>query len=326
MAFDDDKIAAMNVNWEKALASMKSNTDLLMVPGKRAGSMVAAGNTTGLMKDNPKWLKDQTKARKMREKRMDDDSKEAASSAAKSRSISDFFSPKVPTSDSPSATSEAAVGDSLQEVTRSLFGTEDEGDSDVLLMDDDFELEAAVREALTGRESDGAAPAVVLSMRKRLQLMADNMQAKGNCRGYLTVNAFSKYEELLRAGNSHLQAGRLVATQFYVREREPRVNASKNEHNRKYWYRWRARHIICGYHYFAATGELLPETRGRSKGKSHIHDPAVQQMCRRVISSLGKTWSARTFRDRLPPSPGFQHHHTEHAPPFDTGRRRSPRH
>jgi hypothetical protein len=35
MAFDDDKIAAMNVNWEKALASMKSNTDLLMVPGKR---------------------------------------------------------------------------------------------------------------------------------------------------------------------------------------------------------------------------------------------------------------------------------------------------
>jgi hypothetical protein len=80
----------------------------------------------------------------MREKRMDDDSKEAASSATKSRSISDFFSPKGLTSDSPSATSEAAVGDSLQEVTRSLFGTEDEGDSDVLLMDDDFELEAAV--------------------------------------------------------------------------------------------------------------------------------------------------------------------------------------
>jgi hypothetical protein len=58
MAFDDNKIAAMNANWEKALASMKSNTDLFMVPGKRAGSMVAAGNTTGLMKDNPKWLKD----------------------------------------------------------------------------------------------------------------------------------------------------------------------------------------------------------------------------------------------------------------------------
>ena len=284
MAFDDDKIAAMNDNWEKVLATMKANTDIVMVPGKIAGTMVCVGNPTGFTKDNPTWHKNMVKAQKMAEKRKDEDSKRAASSSKKSSRISDFFSPKEANSASPSATSEAAVGGLHQDVASSLFEDERDHDDDILLMDDDLELEAAVREALAGSATAGVSPTEVVSIRERLHLMADNMKAKGNCRGYLTVNACSKYEELIRGGKSHLQAGCLVATQFYIREREPRVNASKNEHNRKCWYRWRARHIICGYHYFAATGELLPETRGRSKGKSHIHDPAVQQMCRRVMS------------------------------------------
>jgi hypothetical protein len=48
-----------------------------------------------------------------------------------------------------------------------------------------------------------------------------------------------------------------------------------------------------------ATGFLLPETRGKCKGTSLIHDPTVRHYCFEVIAQLGATWSARTFRDRI---------------------------
>ena len=72
-----------------------------------------------------------------------------------------------------------------------------------------------------------------------------------------------------------------------------------DRHNQLYWYRHRSRAIIIGYRYFVATGFLLPETRGKCKGTSLIHDPTVRHLCFEVITQLGPTWSARTFRDRI---------------------------
>ena len=101
---------------------------------------------------------------------------------------------------------------------------------------------------------------------------------------------------------SELMAARMVAVEFYVKERQVRINASKNEHNKKYWYRHRARAILCGYRFFQRTGTILPDRRGRCQGKSHIHDPDIQRWAKAVIQGLGKggrSWSARTFRDKM---------------------------
>jgi hypothetical protein len=71
-------------------------------------------------------------------------------------------------------------------------------------------------------------------------------------------------------------------------EKARRTNAATDEHNHKQWYR-----------YFAVTGTLLPERRGRGKGLSHIRDPLVRLWCYELIGRLGKVWSARTFRDEI---------------------------
>ncbi len=135
------------------------------------------------------------------------------------------------------------------------------------------------------------------TIRDRLWTFRDQMLAKNDAKAYLTINAYIKFEEFVRAGSSELQAGRLVATTFYAHERRPRKNACRNPTNLKYWYRYRARSIIIGYRYFYCSNSLLSETRGKCRGKSLIHDPVVQQLCRVIIhNSLGATWSARTFR------------------------------
>jgi hypothetical protein len=113
----------------------------------------------------------------------------------------------------------------------------------------------------------------------------------------ILIQAYLKYEEHLRQGKSDLTAGRLVAQNFYTKE--TRANASKKKHTQRYWYRYRARALIVGYHYFLTTGKMLPETRGRCKGKSLIHDPVVKRWCMDIIRNLPKSWSARTFRDKV---------------------------
>ncbi len=96
----------------------------------------------------------------------------------------------------------------------------------------------------------------------------------------------------------YLTAGRLVAQNFY--SKEMRSNASNNNHTRLHWYRYRARALIVGYcWYFLTTGKMLPENRGRCKGKSLIHDSVVQRWCREIIGDLPKAWSAKTFRDKI---------------------------
>jgi hypothetical protein len=139
----------------------------------------------------------------------------------------------------------------------------------------------------------------VLDIRARLLAFAKDSLRTENSAAYLVAHAYMKFEELRRGGKSELQAGRLIATHFYVREKSRRKNAATNEHNRKQWYRYRSRSIIMGYRYFAATGTLLPERRGRGKGLSHIHDPLVRLWCYELIGRLGKVWSARTFRDKI---------------------------
>jgi hypothetical protein len=44
---------------------------------------------------------------------------------------------------------------------------------------------------------------------------------------------------------------------------------------------------------------MLPETRGRCKGKSLVHDPVVKRLCTDIIWNLSKSWSARAFRDKV---------------------------
>jgi hypothetical protein len=43
----------------------------------------------------------------------------------------------------------------------------------------------------------------------------------------------------------------------------------------------------------------MPEQRGKCKGTSLIHDPHVRHFCLDIITQLGQTWSARTFRDKV---------------------------
>ncbi len=98
----------------------------------------------------------------------------------------------------------------------------------------------------------------------------------------ILIQAYLKHEEQLRDGKSDLTAGRLVALNFYTKE--TRANASKDKHTQcYYWYRYRARALIVGYRYFLTTGKMLPETRGRCKGKSRVHDSVVKRWCMDII-------------------------------------------
>jgi hypothetical protein len=133
---------------------------------------------------------------------------------------------------------------------------------DDALADGDAELDAAVRDAVCGTRADSA-PGTP-GIRERLHAHVGNMKSARNPEGFLKANARAKHEEHVRSGKSDLQAGRLVAEQFCVRERKARVNASTNEHNH-------SRAIIIGHRFFKAAGQILPERRGACKGKSHIH-------------------------------------------------------
>jgi hypothetical protein len=103
-----------------------------------------------------------------------------------------------------------------------------------------------------------------------------------NVRGATLANAYILFEQYLCIGNgdgkggfSLLKAGRTVAKTVFPRPQQTRKNSSRNRHNQLYWYRHRSRAIIIGYRYFVATAFLLPETRGKCKGTSLIHDPWV---------------------------------------------------
>jgi hypothetical protein len=128
-----------------------------------------------------------------------------------------------------------------------------------------------------------------------------------NVRGATLTNAYILFEQYLHIGNgdckggfSLLKANRTVAKTVFPRPQQTRKNSSRYRHNQLYWYRHRSRAIIIiGYRYFLATGCLLPETRGKCKGTSLIHDPTVRHYCFEVIAQLGTAWSARTFRDRI---------------------------
>jgi hypothetical protein len=144
------------------------------------------------------------------------------------------------------------------------------------------------------------------SVRERLWEFKENQERLLNPKGIIMGNAYIKFEEYLREGNgdstggfSELKAGRIIAKTVFPRGKKTRKNASQNEINKKYWYRYRARSIITGYRYLVATGCLMPEQRGKCKGTSLIHDPHVRHICFAIIARLGQTWSARTFRDKV---------------------------
>ncbi len=144
------------------------------------------------------------------------------------------------------------------------------------------------------------------SVRERLWEFKANQERLLNPKGIIISNAYIKFEEYLREGNgdstrgfSELKAGRIIAQTVFPRGKKTRKNASQNAINKKYWYRYRARSIITGYRYLVATGCLMPEQRGKCKGTSLIHDPHVRHICFSIISRLGQTWSARTFRDKV---------------------------
>jgi hypothetical protein len=144
------------------------------------------------------------------------------------------------------------------------------------------------------------------SVKDRLWEFRRNQEKTLNVKGTLLATAYLKFDEFLRLGSddgkgsySELKAGRLVATTFFPRPQHQRKNASTNVSNKKQWYRYRARSVINGYRYFVATGCLLPESRGKCKGMSLVHDPIVRHYCFEIIERLGTTWSARTFRDRI---------------------------
>jgi hypothetical protein len=149
---------------------------------------------------------------------------------------------------------------------------------------------------------------VIKDVRLRLHEFKESQEKTGNAKGAILANVYLKFEEYLRLGDddskqkrgcSELTAGRLVAKTMFPRAKLRRKNAAVSRRTQRYWYRYHSRSVITGYRYFLATGCLLPETRGKCKGNSLIHNPNVKRYCLEIIGELGKTWSARTFRDRI---------------------------
>ncbi len=141
------------------------------------------------------------------------------------------------------------------------------------------------------------------SVREQLWDFKESQMRLGDAKGIIMGNAYIKFEEYLREGYgdgkggfSELTAGRVIAKTVFPRAKNTRKNASKNHVNKKSWYR---RAIITGYRYLLATGCLMPEQAGKCKGTSLIHDPHVRHFCFEIISQLGSTWRARTFRDKI---------------------------
>jgi hypothetical protein len=252
----------------------------LMKPAKRGKGMVSIGNPTGHFKAEALATRKYVHSQVMRDARRQSkarDLKIAATTIPMHR-ITSFMH----TATSPMHTITSLPNqDSLDYIL------------DEALADVDSELRASVS------EMTHTTLVPVLDIRARLLAFAKDSLRTENSAAYLVAHSYLKFEEVLREGKSELQAGRFVATHFYVREKARRKNAATNEHNRQQWYRYRSRSIIMGYRYFAATGTLLPERRGRGKGLSRIHDPLVRLWCYELIGRLGKVWSARTFRDKI---------------------------
>ena len=167
---------------------------------------------------------------------------------------------------------------------------------DDALLSTNEELDAAIHEANNDTVSNISATAShrdrVQHLKKCLEAQADNTSKR-----YLLACAYAKFEECIRHGRTELQAGKFVAVNFFTNERDNRLNGRKSGTQ---WYRYRARALIVGYRYFIATGTLMPESRGKCGGKSLIHDPGIQNLCKETIAQdLPLSWSARQFRDKI---------------------------
>ena len=86
-----------------------------------------------------------------------------------------------------------------------------------------------------------------LPTRQRLRAHMACMKKTRNPEGYLKATAYLKFEDHVRGGVNDPVSELMAAGS---KERQVRINASKNEHNKKYWRRHRARAIICGYRFF----------------------------------------------------------------------------
>jgi hypothetical protein len=304
------------VTWQEVFNQLMANTGLETVASTSGGKSetygrVSKGNEKGswvaesvaIKKDADKKRKPLEKIKLLRRQR-------AEAAANNNSNMKTFFSPapKIAIDDDADNVAELdaeLLDPGFQEVSAVLDDDED----------NDAGLDAAATEALQDVMGDLAAnvgphpdsnPKCELTTRQRLCAHMACMKKTRNPDGFLKAAACLKFEGHVRGGIndavSELVAARLVAVEFYVKERQARVNASKNEHNKRHWYRHRARAILCGYRFFQRTGTILPDKRGRCQGKSHIHDPDVQRWAKVVIQSIGKggrSWSARTFRDKM---------------------------
>ena len=251
-------------------------------PAKRGIQKVSVNNRTQLYKDEPKCvhkLNERKRQEKLRARRIQTSLQAAAVGTAH---VQSFFQKQH------------------QEAQ-----TQQADDCFDLIMDEAFADCATV---LHGRVNnmDPKLCVQAKSVKDRLWEFRRNQEKTLNIKGALLATAYLKFDEYLRLGNddgkggfSELRAGRLVATSFFPRPQQARKNVSRNTHNKKQWYRYRARAIINGFRYFVATGCLLPESRGKCKGMSLVHDPIVRHYCFEIIGQLGTTWSARTFRDKI---------------------------
>jgi hypothetical protein len=249
------------------------------MPAKRGINLVSITSRTKYFKHEPLAVQKWAEMKRKRAKREDNQRKALKISAANTPTITSMLNlllPGIETEDNVDSILDDALTD---------YGTA------LNARVDDMHHTSSVHEQ---------------DVRTRLWEFHKHQVQTKNVRGSILANAYILLEQYLRDGNSDgkggfslLKAGRTVAKTVIPRSQHTRKNASRNRHNQLYWYRHRSRAIIIGYRYFVATGFLLPETRGKCKGTSLIHDPTVRHYCFEVIAQLGATWSARTFRDRI---------------------------
>ena len=102
--------------------------------------------------------------------------------------------------------------------------------------------------------------------------------------------------------NVHILCRRTAQLTWPPKKPGPRVVIVKGE--TKVWgssrhYRRGSEKIRGIWDHLAATGKLPPTASRRAPIPSMIHDPDIQDRCRRVIKTLPKRWSAREFRRKI---------------------------
>ena len=207
---------------------------------------------------------------------------------------------------------QARVADAADPVSASSSSSSEDSD----------DVESSIRKEMDGCEdtAEESSQYRIILESLGVEMKTISAQAHVDASKLVVVMALQAYVRGMAEGSSSLQSSRAVAKIFYGKDGGVGREASKGgggktkkqktekharQHNvpvylvRKRQYRRGAEKIRAAYTQFSKDGSVLEETRGRSGGKTLIHDEDVKSLCRSVISGLPPRWSAKLFQSEV---------------------------